>query len=58
MDWVWYLFSFEGRISRQQFWLGYVLAIAELVDQMPPPDVIVHSTSSGGTQAGLVGGHT
>jgi 1-aminocyclopropane-1-carboxylate deaminase/D-cysteine desulfhydrase-like pyridoxal-dependent ACC family enzyme len=36
--------------------LGYVLAMAELVDQMPPPDVIMHSTSSGGTQAGLVAG--
>jgi D-cysteine desulfhydrase family pyridoxal phosphate-dependent enzyme len=40
--------------------LGFVLAIAELVDQrdqMPaPPDVIVHATSSGGTQAGLVAG--
>jgi len=36
--------------------LGYVLAVAELVDQMPPPDVIVHATSSGGTQAGLVAG--
>jgi D-cysteine desulfhydrase family pyridoxal phosphate-dependent enzyme len=36
--------------------LGFVLAIAELVEQMPPPDVIVHSTSSGGTQAGLVAG--
>jgi D-cysteine desulfhydrase family pyridoxal phosphate-dependent enzyme len=40
--------------------LGFVLAMAELVDQtgqMPaPPDVIVHATSSGGTQAGLVAG--
>ena len=36
--------------------LGFVLAIAELLDQMPAPDVIVHSTSSGGTQAGLVAG--
>ena len=36
--------------------LGFTLALAELVDQMPPPDVIVHSTSSGGTQAGLVAG--
>jgi L-cysteate sulfo-lyase len=36
--------------------LGYALAVAELVDQMPPPDAIVHSTSSGGTQAGLVAG--
>jgi 1-aminocyclopropane-1-carboxylate deaminase/D-cysteine desulfhydrase-like pyridoxal-dependent ACC family enzyme len=36
--------------------LGFALAIAELVDQMPPPDVIVHATSSGGTQAGLVAG--
>ena len=36
--------------------LGYVLAVAELLDQMPPPDVVIHSTSSGGTQAGLVAG--
>jgi 1-aminocyclopropane-1-carboxylate deaminase/D-cysteine desulfhydrase-like pyridoxal-dependent ACC family enzyme len=36
--------------------LAFALAIAELVDQMPPPDVIIHSTSSGGTQAGLVAG--
>jgi 1-aminocyclopropane-1-carboxylate deaminase/D-cysteine desulfhydrase-like pyridoxal-dependent ACC family enzyme len=36
--------------------LGYALAVAELVEQIPPPDVIVHSTSSGGTQAGLVAG--
>jgi D-cysteine desulfhydrase len=34
--------------------LGFVVALVELLDQMPPPDVIVHSTSSGGTQAGLV----
>jgi D-cysteine desulfhydrase family pyridoxal phosphate-dependent enzyme len=36
--------------------LAFALALAELVDQMPAPDVIVHSTSSGGTQAGLVAG--
>jgi L-cysteate sulfo-lyase len=36
--------------------LGYALAVAELVGQIPPPDVIIHSTSSGGTQAGLVAG--
>jgi L-cysteate sulfo-lyase len=36
--------------------LGLTLALAELVDQMPAPDVIVHSTSSGGTQAGLLAG--
>jgi 1-aminocyclopropane-1-carboxylate deaminase/D-cysteine desulfhydrase-like pyridoxal-dependent ACC family enzyme len=36
--------------------LAFALAVAELVEQMPPPDVIVHSTSSGGTQAGLVAG--
>jgi D-cysteine desulfhydrase len=36
--------------------LGFTLAVAELLDQMPPPDAIVHSTSSGGTQAGLVAG--
>jgi D-cysteine desulfhydrase family pyridoxal phosphate-dependent enzyme len=35
---------------------GYALAVAELSDQIPPPDVIVHSSSSGGTQAGLVAG--
>src|SRR3954471_2923842 len=36
--------------------LGFALAVAELVEQMPAPDVIVHSSSSGGTQAGLVAG--
>jgi D-cysteine desulfhydrase family pyridoxal phosphate-dependent enzyme len=36
--------------------LGFALAMAELVDQMPAPDIIVHATSSGGTQAGLVAG--
>jgi D-cysteine desulfhydrase family pyridoxal phosphate-dependent enzyme len=36
--------------------LAFALAVAELVDQMPAPDLIVHSTSSGGTQAGLVAG--
>jgi 1-aminocyclopropane-1-carboxylate deaminase/D-cysteine desulfhydrase-like pyridoxal-dependent ACC family enzyme len=30
--------------------------VAELLGQIEPPDVIVHSTSSGGTQAGLVAG--
>jgi 1-aminocyclopropane-1-carboxylate deaminase/D-cysteine desulfhydrase-like pyridoxal-dependent ACC family enzyme len=32
------------------------LAIAEVLEQIPPPDVIVHSSSSGGTQAGLAAG--
>jgi len=36
--------------------LAFALAVAELLDQMPPPDVIIHATSSGGTQAGLVAG--
>ena len=36
--------------------LGYVRAIGELLTQMPAPDVIVHSSSSGGTQAGLIAG--
>jgi len=36
--------------------LGYVLAVAELVDQIAPPTAIVHATSSAGTQAGLVAG--
>lgn len=35
---------------------AYALAVAELLAQIKPPDVIVHSTSSGGTQAGLVAG--
>jgi len=34
--------------------LGFVQAMVELLDGMAAPDVIVHSTSSGGTQAGLV----
>ena len=36
--------------------LGFVLAVAELVEQIGAPDVIIHATSSGGTQAGLVAG--
>jgi 1-aminocyclopropane-1-carboxylate deaminase/D-cysteine desulfhydrase-like pyridoxal-dependent ACC family enzyme len=35
---------------------AYVLALVELLEQIDPPDVIVHSTSSGGTQAGLAAG--
>jgi 1-aminocyclopropane-1-carboxylate deaminase/D-cysteine desulfhydrase-like pyridoxal-dependent ACC family enzyme len=35
---------------------AFVAAIAELADQIDPPDVIVHASSSGGTQAGLVAG--
>jgi 1-aminocyclopropane-1-carboxylate deaminase/D-cysteine desulfhydrase-like pyridoxal-dependent ACC family enzyme len=39
--------------------LGFVRAVGELVAQLPaPPDYIFHSTSSGGTQAGLVAGCT
>ena len=36
--------------------LAYVRAIDELARQGPPPDVIVHASSSAGTQAGLVTG--
>lgn len=36
--------------------MGCARAIGELVSQVSPPDVIVHSTSSGGTQAGFVFG--
>lgn len=35
---------------------AFALAVRELLEQIPAPDVIVHSTSSGGTQAGLVAG--
>lgn len=34
--------------------IAYMFALLELLDQIPPPDAIVHATSSGGTQAGLV----
>ena len=36
--------------------VAYARAVGELLDQVPPPDVIVHATSSGGTQAGLLAG--
>jgi 1-aminocyclopropane-1-carboxylate deaminase/D-cysteine desulfhydrase-like pyridoxal-dependent ACC family enzyme len=36
--------------------LGYARAVGELLRQIPAPDVIVHATSSGGTQAGLLAG--
>src|SRR5262245_15972756 len=35
---------------------AFVAAISELADQIDPPDVIIHASSSGGTQAGLVAG--
>lgn len=35
---------------------AFAQAVGELLAQMPAPDAIVHSTSSGGTQAGLVAG--
>jgi D-cysteine desulfhydrase family pyridoxal phosphate-dependent enzyme len=35
---------------------SFVHAITELLEQIDPPDVIVHATSSGGTQAGLIAG--
>jgi len=35
---------------------AYALAVGELLQQTVAPDVIVHATSSGGTQAGLVAG--
>ncbi len=34
--------------------IAYLHAVVELLDQTPAPDVIVHATSSGGTQAGIV----
>lgn len=36
--------------------LAFALAVAEMLDQIPAPDAILHATSSGGTQAGLVAG--
>lgn len=36
--------------------LGYVHAVGELASQGPPPQYIFHSTSSGGTQSGMVAG--
>jgi 1-aminocyclopropane-1-carboxylate deaminase/D-cysteine desulfhydrase-like pyridoxal-dependent ACC family enzyme len=38
--------------------LGFARAVGELLDQTGAPDVIVHSSSSGGTQAGLIAGCT
>jgi 1-aminocyclopropane-1-carboxylate deaminase/D-cysteine desulfhydrase-like pyridoxal-dependent ACC family enzyme len=35
---------------------AYILAVTELLSQIAAPDVIVLSTSSGGTQAGIVAG--
>ena len=37
---------------------AYAQAVDELFAQIEPPDVIVHSSSSGGTQAGIVAGCT
>ena len=35
---------------------AFVSAVDELLAQVDPPDVILHATSSGGTQAGLIAG--
>jgi D-cysteine desulfhydrase family pyridoxal phosphate-dependent enzyme len=35
---------------------AFVRAVVEMLEQTIPPDVIVHSTSSGGTQAGIAAG--
>jgi D-cysteine desulfhydrase len=35
---------------------AFAAAASELLAQIDPPDVIVHATSSGGTQAGLIAG--
>jgi 1-aminocyclopropane-1-carboxylate deaminase/D-cysteine desulfhydrase-like pyridoxal-dependent ACC family enzyme len=35
---------------------GFALAVDEMLGQIPPPDVIIHASSSGGTQAGLIAG--
>jgi 1-aminocyclopropane-1-carboxylate deaminase/D-cysteine desulfhydrase-like pyridoxal-dependent ACC family enzyme len=35
---------------------AYALAVTELLEQIAPPDQIVLSTSSGGTQAGIIAG--
>jgi uncharacterized membrane protein YhaH (DUF805 family) len=31
MDWVWYLFSFEGRINRAEFWLAALIMICWMI---------------------------
>jgi 1-aminocyclopropane-1-carboxylate deaminase/D-cysteine desulfhydrase-like pyridoxal-dependent ACC family enzyme len=35
---------------------AFAQAVQELLEQIPPPDVILHASSSGGTQAGLIAG--
>ena len=42
--------------STSQGAIGFVSAVGEMLQQGVRPDVIVHATSSGGTQAGLVAG--
>ncbi|WP_194472410.1 DUF805 domain-containing protein [Bradyrhizobium sp. CCBAU 51753] len=31
MDWLWYLFSFKGRINRAKFWLGALIIVCWMV---------------------------
>ena len=35
---------------------AYAIAVGEMLDQIPPPDLIVLATSSGGTLAGIIAG--
>jgi uncharacterized membrane protein YhaH (DUF805 family) len=42
-DFTWYLLSFKGRISRQEFWLGYVgLIVVLLLVRRPLTDISIH----------------
>jgi uncharacterized membrane protein YhaH (DUF805 family) len=46
---AWYLLSFKGRISRQEFWLGYVGAVLViLLVSRPLADVILHQLRPSG----------
>jgi 1-aminocyclopropane-1-carboxylate deaminase/D-cysteine desulfhydrase-like pyridoxal-dependent ACC family enzyme len=36
--------------------LSYIRAVRELLQQIPAPDLIIHASSSAGTQAGLIAG--
>ena len=47
MDWGWFLFSLQGRISRRQYWLNFLLPVFAL-----SVVIALVSESFGGTRSG------
>ena len=49
MDWVWYLFSFKGRINRAKLWLAALIIICWMIFLGVLAVVMTRLLASGGT---------